>query len=125
MPDRLGMCRECSGAAHRLIAGSAGPCGVPAPVPEARLVPHQHSIGAESVPVWAPPWWLGYSLPVGGSDELTPHREQLTVLTASRLGPPLKDQPRVIRLRRRPATYSDLYDPGQVNTKPPRASPGA
>src|SRR5258705_2992696 len=63
---------------HRLIAGSAGPCGVPAPVPEARLVPHQHSIGAESVPVWAPPWWLGYPLPVGGSDELTLHREQLT-----------------------------------------------
>jgi hypothetical protein len=98
---------------------------VSATVSEARLVPHQHSIGAESVPVWAPPWWLGYPLPVGGSDELTLHREPLPVLTASRLGPPLKDQPRVIRLRRRPATFSDLYDPGQVNTKPPRASPGA
>jgi hypothetical protein len=24
-----------------------------------------------------------------------------------------------------PATFSDLYDPGQVKTKPPRASPGA
>ena len=90
MPDRLGMCRECSGAAHRLIAGSAGPCGV-RHCAWGMLVAHQHSMGAESVPVWAPPWWLGYSLPVGGSDGLTLHREQLPVLTASQLGPSLKD----------------------------------
>jgi hypothetical protein len=63
---------------HRLIVGSACPCGVSATVPETRLVPHQHWIGAESVPVWAPPSWVGYPLPAGGSDELTLHREQRT-----------------------------------------------
>jgi hypothetical protein len=36
-------------------------------------VTHQHLVRAERVAVWAAGGWLGYPLPVGGSDELAQH----------------------------------------------------
>jgi hypothetical protein len=58
---------------HRFIAGAAGPCGVPAAMPEAGLMAYQHSVRAERVHVGAAGGWLGYPLPFGRSDELTLH----------------------------------------------------
>ena len=63
------------GPVYRVVAGAAGPGGVPATVTEARLVADQHLIRAEHVSVGASAGWPGYPLAVGGSDELTCTRQ--------------------------------------------------
>jgi hypothetical protein len=57
-------------AEHSLIARAACPRGVPAAVPETRLMADEHLVGAEPVADGAADRRLGDPLPVGGLDEL-------------------------------------------------------
>jgi hypothetical protein len=48
---------------HRLIARAARPRGVPAAVPKAGLVTHEHRAGAKVVAAWAMHGWSGDPMP--------------------------------------------------------------
>ena len=62
---------------HRLVACAAGPGGVSAAVAEAGLVPDQHLVGSEDVPVGASARRVGDPLPTGGLYQLAQHRSPL------------------------------------------------
>ena len=55
---------------HRLIACAARPCGVPAAVAEAGLVPYEDLVGAEGVAVGAALRWVGDPVPGGGLNQI-------------------------------------------------------
>jgi hypothetical protein len=61
-------------AVHRLIACATGPRGVPAAVPEARLMADEDVAGTERVPVGAACRWVGDPLPGRGLHQLAQHK---------------------------------------------------
>jgi hypothetical protein len=72
---------------HRLIAYSAGPGGVPAAVPETRLMPYQDFAGAKEVAVRAASRRMRDPLPGRGLYELAQHDYKAYAAQRAKLGP--------------------------------------
>ena len=66
---------------HRLVACAARPSGVAATVTKARLMPHQHLVGTECVPVLAAGRWMRNPLAGGCLHQFTQHNSERTTVT--------------------------------------------
>jgi hypothetical protein len=69
---------------HDLVALSACPCGVPATMTKAGLMPHEHLAGAEGVPVRAALGWANHPLAIRAAHQIpdSRHGSKGSVVTA-------------------------------------------